>query len=407
MRSFAAHRMALSFMMIILAPLPTTLSASPKPRIGLWAPCEGDNKTLSSPEKIVAMLDFARRQGVTDIFLQVYRRNLAWYPSKIVPDTPYRQSWTVKNTDPLRTAIQEGAKRGIRIHAWFNVYWIGKERDAAILKKLGGDVITRDQKGRSLLEYENYVIPPPERGWYSYGEDGLWLEPGDDRVQKYLLSVFDEVASNYPGLAGIHLDFVRLPFTSPYLPGSYYAITRGIEFGYGTRSVERFAAKYQMNPRTMKRTVRNHQLWDQWRRDQITDLLRTIKASWTARKLDRLELSCAALPWPERSYFSSYQDWMRWLREGPVDFIVTMNYTLDSALAQNLSMMALGLARNARAWIGLGAYLFGEDDQSFSKQLRDTAHLAPPGIVLFSYDGLLKQEKVTRAAREIFKAIGD
>lgn len=371
-----------------------------KTRIGFWVPCEGSNQTLASPDKIIQLLQFAQRMGITDIFLQVYRRNTAWYRSKLADSQPFKDIYQSQKIDTLDFAIKEAHRRGIRIHAWFNVFWIGKDLNVTIVKKFGKDIITRDQKGRSMADYPNNLIPGQEGKWFSYGEDGYWLEPGDPRVQNYLLEIFQEVLQNYSDLDGLHLDFVRYPFANPYFPGSYYALTRGIEFGYGTKSVALFTQKMHLNPLKMERTVENHALWDQWRRDQISDLLTKLHQI-LKKKFSQTRLSCAVLPWPERSYFCSFQDWTRWVQGDEVDFVVTMNYSLDLHLSQFLSRMALGAGKPGHVWIGLGPYLFQKDSNRFASQMKSTLAMAPPGIVLFSYDALLEQKEVVQSLQKV------
>jgi uncharacterized lipoprotein YddW (UPF0748 family) len=118
-----------------------------------------------------------------------------------------------------------------------------------------------------------------------------------------------------------------------------------------------------------------------------------------------IKLSCAVLPWPERSYFSSFQDWTRWAKEGTVDFIVVMNYTLDLRLAEFLSRMAMSVAQRAEVWIGLGPYMFGEDAEGFEKEFQETLNLEPKGIVFFSYDSLLKQKGVVEAVKNTLRRL--
>ncbi|MBI1869611.1 MAG: family 10 glycosylhydrolase [Chlamydiae bacterium] len=380
----------LSFLFIL-----PCFAESPKTHLGLWAPCEGDNQTLSSKAKIIEMLDFASKLGTQDIFLQVYRGNRSWYPSKLADDKPFQEIQKKEKFDPIRFAIKNAHAREIRIHAWFNVFWVGKDLNIPVIKKLGKDAITRDQKGRSMVDYPGNHIPPPEGEWYSYGEDGYWLEPGDERVQKYLLGVVQEVLQNYPELDGIHLDYVRYPLTSPFLPGSYYAFHRGIEFGYGKRSVEWFKKETRLNPLSMARTPQNHMRWDQWRRDQITKLVAELHQI-LKQKYPSIQLSAAVLPWPERAYFSSYQDWSTWVEKGKIDFVVIMNYTLDLHLSWFLSKMALGAGPYGTVWIGLGPYLFERDAVGFEREWLETLNLSPRGIVLFSYEGLLKQKEVVK-----------
>ncbi len=403
MKQFVVRQIRLLLILMSIFLFHSSGQAKDSPRIGFWVPCEGSEQVLSNKDKIIKLLETSKKMGITDIFLQVYRRNNTWYRSKLASDIPFQTILKNQKIDTLAFTIQEAHKRGIKIHAWFNVFWIGKDLNVPIIKKFGKEIITRNQKGMSMTDFPNHAIPGELGKWFSYGEDGYWLEPGDLRVQNYFLALFQEALQNYPNLDGVHLDFVRYPFASPYLPGSYYAFARGLEFGYGAKSIERFQKKYGLNPVKMERTVQNHLLWDQWRRDQITSLLMQLRKI-ILKNSPKLVFSCAVLPWPERSYFCSFQDWTRWIQEGPVDFVVTMNYTIDQHLFMFLSRMSLGAGKPGKVWIGLGPYLFEKDAFGFSKQVQNTFAIAPPGIVFFSYDGLLDQKEVMQSLQKTLQS---
>lgn len=337
---------------------------------GIWVECEGTNQTLSTPQKLQEMVQLAKDTGINTIFLQIYRHNRSWYDSKLADSTPYKNC----GFDPLNYTIQEAHKNGIKVHAWINVFRIGKDLDAPIVQKLGRDVVTRDGRGRSLLI-----------------DGGYWLDPGDLGVQEYLLGVVREILDKYPQLDGIHLDFIRYPYIE-LTPGSQFSDHK--DFGYGKVSVERFKTQYGYSPLEMDLTDRERTLqWDTWRREQITGFIS--EAYKLAKKINsQIRVSCAVQPWTDRAYLVAYQDWHSWLENSIVDFAVTMNYSIDRKLVRQLSEIAVSLDGSPPVYIGLGAYLLLNSPNALYLQIKDCQELQVKGIVLFSYDAMLKNKDI-------------
>ena len=58
---------------------------------------------------------------------------------------------------------------------------------------------------------------------------------------------------------------------------------------------------------------------DDWRRAQVTGLVRRIREAARAKAPD-LELSAAVWAWPDRAYLSMFQDWRGWIDEELLEF---------------------------------------------------------------------------------------
>lgn len=361
-------------------------------RLALWIPCESHNDTLSSKAKIDEMIRLSEANDVRVLFIQVYRRNHSWYPSELAIDQPYRTFKQKEGFSSLPYLIREAHTRNIEVHLWFNVLRIGKDKNVPILKKLGVDVVTRDNRNRSILDYDSFQIPPPEDKYFSYAADGIWLEAADPRVSQYLIDVIAEALAYMPEADGIHLDFIRYPFVSPSAPGSYYE-GKGISFGYGKASVEGFRKKTGLNIFDMEHSKENALAWDTWRRTHISNLIRKVKKYLSNKNK---VLSCAVLAWPERIYFNSFQNWPEWIEKDLVDFVVVMNYSFDRQMVRYLSKMALGVGGPSKIWIGLGAYLLEGRLENLQGQILDSLKAGAQNIVLFSYDSLIKDDKMQK-----------
>ncbi|MEK6712012.1 MAG: family 10 glycosylhydrolase [Nitrospinota bacterium] len=358
--------------------------------VGLWVPAEGANATLDDAGKIRALAERARASGVTDLYVQVYRGGRAWYPTRLADDAPSRRA----GRDPLAHIIELAG--GIRVHAWINAFALARNREAPILKELGGEAILRDLHGRSLLDYP----PDGKPAWapgFGLGTPGIYLDPAHPGPRKRLAEIAAELARRYPGLAGVHLDYIRYPYALPISPGSRF--TPRLDFGYGKPSVERFRAETgRAAPLgAAPRSAADHQAWDDWRRLQVTETVQAVERALRAARREVL-LTAAVLPWADRAYLSAFQDWRGWLQAGLLDKAVLMNYTRDEALAAYISQGAAawrgrpGAPRPGRVAVGLGAHLFDGGPEPLWRQWGVAVRAGADGVVLFAYDTMLRPE---------------
>ncbi|MDP8219244.1 MAG: family 10 glycosylhydrolase [Candidatus Theseobacter exili] len=365
--------------------------------LSLWVPCESSNRTLDDPSKISDLIKYSKNNGIRRIYLQVYRGNRSWYKSKIADSTPFENCQKIHNVDPLKYSIKKAHENNIELHAWINVLRIARNTNAPILEELGENIITRDNKGRSLMSMKA-GLPEPENKYYHL-DYALWLEPGDPVVQTYIYRIVKEMLDNYPEIDGLHLDFIRYPFCNPYSAGSY---SHGISFGYGTESTEAFHKATGLDPIAMKLTRKNGQAWDDWRRGSVTAVVK--KISRLCKGINRnCKLSVAALPWGTRAYLSAFQDWQGWLEEGIIDFAVVMNYTIDLKLFRHITKASMAFGGQEKIHMGIGAYMLSDDPALFSEQISEAFDLKAREITIFSYDSILNNQGIRNEIRKTRK----
>ena len=334
------------------------------------------------------MIGRATSAGFNLLLIQIYRHDRAWFNSLLADTTPYRRILKQEKIDPLGYIITKAHQAGLEVHAWMNMFRIGKDRRAPVLKRLGDSVVTRDGRGRSLLLYAEKSLP----------DGGYWLDPGDRTVKKYLLDIIGEVIRKYPDLDGIHLDFVRYPYSAPH-GGSLWAGKR--DFGYGRESVARFKKWTGLDPLTMEFNRANCLAWDNWRRYQVNSFISAVYQS--AQKLrPSLKVSAAAIAWADRAYLSAFQDWRRWLEEGTVDFVAPMNYSTDSRFAGYLTSGAVAFRKQRQVYIGLGAYLLINNPPVLFQEITDCRRAEASGIILFSYDAMCRNPEIFQNIKNKF-----
>jgi len=269
------------------------------------------------------------------------------------------------------------------VHAWVNVLNLAANRQAPILLALGRAAVVVDQKGRSVLDYPELDVPPPDREWLRMGTPALWLDPAVPGVAERLAATFAELVRGYP-LDGLHLDYVRYPDTLPFSPGTQFGV--GLGFGFGEASRARFQAETGLVA-PFAASLGNAERFDGWRREKLGALVAAIASAARAER-PALRVSAAVIAERERAYRVDLQDWLGWLDAGQLDFAVPMLYTRDPTLLRYGVETLAGLARRRQLWVGLGSWLFAESPELAVSQLRVASTEAALGTALFSWDAI-------------------
>jgi uncharacterized lipoprotein YddW (UPF0748 family) len=351
---------------------------------GLWVRCEGSLRVLEHPERIAVLIDDARALGATDLFVQVYRGGRAWFDSSFADAGPYAALKQSTGADTLARLIDDAHAAGLRVHAWVNVLSLAANRNAPLVTALGRDAVMVDQRGRSVLDYPKLEVPQPDRRYYRMGTPAVWLDPGAPGVSEYLADTFSELIHRYPALDGLHLDYIRYPDVLPFSPGSRFGV--GLDFGYGEKTRERFRTETGLVA-PFGDSLANANAWDQWRRDQVTGLVGTLRESAQAQN-PAIELSAAVWTYADRAYLSQGQDWRGWIEDGLIDLAVPMTYTLDDRILRYHAEFAAGSRASSRIWIGLGSWLFSKKPQRAAEQVRMVRELGVSGLSYFSWDAI-------------------
>ena len=358
-------------------------SSQPDHSTGVWVSCVSEKDVLGSTVQIQELVSFARKAGLTTLFVQVYRADKAWFNSDTADASPYRKNRASAGKDTFQVLLDEAHAQGLEVHAWINTLTLSLNEQAPLLQRLGPDILTQDQRGRTA--FRGREQDPLDR--YYGRENQLFLEPGDDRVLDHLVKVVRELAGRYPSLDGIHFDYIRYPAEPPYIPGSRFNPV-GLSYGYGPRNVERFRQATGLDPHKVDWKVDESLAWDNWKRDQVTGLIRNLAAE--ARKAHPgIQISCAAMAAFDRAYSAACQDWGRWAREGIVDFVVLMSYSPDSRFVEQTARAAAGLTGSSdKVSIGLGAYLMEKNPARLKEQIQLGRSLKVRGLVLFDYTAI-------------------
>ncbi len=346
-------------------------------KIGLWIEAEGEVRPLSDKKEFKKLLDTLSKSKFTDLYVQIYRHNRSWFPSKVSDSTPYYENRR-KGFYPINKLISFSKKRGIKVHAWINALRVGENTSTPILEKVGEEGTLYDSKGTSLYSTkgEGAVGCRPDT-------PGIWLDPSNEEVRNTLVTVSKELTTRYPGLSGIHLDMIRTTF-----PYSENETTLCKQFLTKSELEEAKLLRSSLNEAEFKSELKQEDTSD-FKRQAVTDIVRHIR-----RNLDmtapQIELSAAVLANYTKAKCHASQDWKAWLDQGLVDNVVTMNYTtqIDRFSREFSPISEYGKKAN----VGVGAWLSLGDKNILIEQVKKVkateSTKGSHGIVLFSYANL-------------------
>ncbi len=366
---------------------------SPVARRALWVLAEGHARVLDDPERVPVLVERALALQATDLFVQVYRGGRAWYDAGMADPTPYRKVVDASGRDPLRELIGAAHAAGLKVHAWVNVLSLARNRDALLLEDLGPDVVQMDRHGRSLLDYPGFEVPQPDRRTLRMGTPGLYLDPAAPGLAPYLAAVYAELLQRYPGLDGLHLDYIRYPDVLPISPGSRFGV--GLDFGYGAATRARFQAETGLEA-PFGDVTQNASRWDHWRRERVREVVTSIASQARATR-PGLEVSAAVFSYMDRAYLSLGQDWRGWLEDGLIDLAVPMSYTTDNRLFRYHAEHFASLQEHERIIMGLGSWLFSSNPAGALEQMKIARRAGITHLALFSYDSIVASEALRNA----------
>ncbi len=355
-------------------------SAAEPPRRGLFVSVIQDPPVLSSRAEMEKLVDFSVKARINLLFVQVYRANLAWFPSSCADPSPYQEALKKTGVDPLAFLIAEAHKKGIEVHAWMNMLSLSRNERSFLLRKYGTGVLTRN------------VLP--KKSLRDYRIDGQYfLEPGDPRVRKELCRIVEEVARRYPQLDGVQLDYIRYPDAEPF-------------YGHTPVNEKRFSKETGSG-----RITEQSAQWRGWKRAQVTALLKLL-AERIRSVSPGIKVSATGCAPYCRAYEEAFQDWPSWVSCGIVDFVTLMDY---SPYPREFKRCILEVRDKISSWdkvnIGIGVYKLAGLPSTFNEEFGYCLRGNGLSYALFHYGSLLEDPALagamTAARRNAGRKVSD
>ncbi len=260
------------------------------------------DKLLGVPG-VASSLGDIRNANCNAVLPQVRRRADVCYPSAV--GEPFMSGLTPTNFNALQAMINAahdttGGKKRIEVHCWIVAF------------RTGTGALYAQHSNPSDLD--NYWMTCDANGQESADKT---FDPGHPKAQEHVINVVMDLVNNYD-IDGIHFDYIRFTDSTQ---------------GYNPTSVARFNARYGRTGQPASGDA----LFKQWRRDQVTAVVRKVYAKIQAVK-PWVKVSgsfICSTPSPKASTraeflkssaYLKYSDWDSWIQEGIIDFAAPMVY---------------------------------------------------------------------------------
>ncbi|MBA3944128.1 MAG: family 10 glycosylhydrolase [Herpetosiphonaceae bacterium] len=304
------------FVFALLLPWHSAAAAQPQLR-AFWV--DAFHPGIKSSAETDQLIHDAQRAGANTLIVQVRRRGDSYYRDSLEPIANDVQA----GYDPLADLIGKAHSQGLRVHGWV----------ASLPVWMDG----YNQPDPNHVWYKHGYNAPGSDNWFTQtdagargdcdgpGHCGYFLDPGHPDAADYTVNTVVHLVKQYD-LDGLHLDYIRYPTE---------------HFGYNPTSV----AHFQADTGRSDMPAYTDDQWTQWRRDQVTKLVKRIYLSMLAEK-PAMQLSVAAITWGDgptggdfhtsAAYRRTLQDWDSWLSDHYIDWALPMNYEAEARSDQRV-----------------------------------------------------------------------
>ena len=179
----------------------------PAPRNTIWVSSTASSDVIASRESIAQFADRAKQAGFDTVILYTKELNgHVVYPSKIAPRlAEHRGKKYNTDFDALETFIEECHRRGMRLHAAFDIFTEGNKLIPGV--GIGFDKRKSWQSVAYDIDEADKRIKRAPIGEFKQGIP-LWVNAALPAVQDYELSIIKEVLENYR-VDGVVMDRAR------------------------------------------------------------------------------------------------------------------------------------------------------------------------------------------------------
>ena len=364
----------------------TVIPYNPYEFKGVWI-----RPAYHSMEEITSVLDRIADAGINNIFIETYYHGQTIFPSRTMEEYGFiKQNPEFAGFDPLKIWIKEAHRRGIKVHIWFESFYVGNKPPETNPRYILA--VKPEWANYQKRNVDSDTIP------YSVSEhNGYFIDPANPDVQAFLYNLIDEIILRYRP-DGINLDYIRYP--QSLAPNySNYDMSN---WGYTKYAREEFQKMYDVDPIEL---VPSDYLWYQWniyRAGKITDFVRRVGR---LARMNGVTVTAVIFPNLQMAYDTKLQDWKTWSMNDFIDGFTPLLLTCDDKTAMNLMGNVLrNKSPRTKLYAGLFVTFMNGANSDLIKQIHAARRYALNGLIIFDY-AHLKDSYIEMLTQSIFKPI--
>ena len=331
-----------------------------------------------SRAEVVETLEDLKKIGINSIFLETYFHGKTIFPSDTMDKYGFNRQNQIFNTnDILAYYVQEAHKRGIKVHVWFESFYIGNVSPSSDEKNILAVKPEWGNKNKINAESTDPVFHPTEH-------KGYFLDPANPEVVEFLTELITEISAKY-AIDGFNIDYIRYPQT-PKNSEEFYETS---SWGYTKYAREEFKSFYDVDPINIKYNSQMWREWDKYRQNKINSYIKAVKEILKYRETT---ISAVIFPDEDQSKETKQQNWSKWAEAGYVDALTPLILTSDSKLSKKMMREVKKKAGgNTDVYPGIFVGFMDGEPEDLIRQIHNMRTLNLGGVVLFDYAHLDKK----------------
>ncbi len=330
---------------------------------GVWI-----RPTEKNADQIIATLDNLKANGFNSVFLETYFHGKTIFPSQ----TMNKYGFTVQNEifegfDPLDVWIKEAHKRDIKVHIWFQSFYVGNQSPDYNPSSI---LAVRPDWGNKTKKNAN----SPKATMSASEHNGYFLDPANPEVHEFLLDLLSEIIDRYKP-DGINLDYIRYPNA-----------TAGNDmnaWGFTEYARNDFKNQYGKDPIELTTSDVQWYDWNQYRRNNVTNF---IKQVGELGKEKNVYISAVVFPDRASALASKQQDWRTWSVNNYINGFTPLFLTYDSKMLASMMNDVMNVkSPQTDLYAGLFVTFMGGAPEDLIRQIYETRKMNANGVILFDY----------------------
>lgn len=337
---------------------------------GVWIrPTETNSLTIEHA------LNRIKDAGIDNVFLETYFHGKTIFPSKTMAMYQFiQQNEKYAGFDPLKVWIEEAHKRNMKVHIWFETFYVGnnnpKDNPQSIL------AVKPDWGNKTKRDFDSLTAVPS-----ASEHNGYFIDPANPDVQEFLQTLITEIIQTYHP-DGINLDYIRYP-QSMAAKFAGYDLSN---WGYTDYARNEFKLQYGKDPVDISYGDPLWAAWSRYRQDKVTAFVSRIS---TLTKANKTMLTTVIFPDRQKAMEVKQQDWRTWSALGYVDGFTPLLLTCDPETA---GVMMKDVISNKSACTKLFAGLFvtfmNGTTEDLLRQIHESRKDKADGVIIFDYSHL-------------------
>ena len=330
---------------------------------GVWV-----RPTETTKEQIITTLENLKDNGFNNVFLETYYHGKTIFPSK----TMNKYGFTVQNElfegiDPLKIWVDEAHKRGIKVHTWFQSFYVGNQNPNSNPTSILAQHPEWGNKTKKCADCEGATMSVSEH-------NGYFLDPANPNVQEFLLELLTEIISEYHP-DGINLDYIRYPNSNPRNDMAAW--------GFSEYARNEFKSSYGKDPVELTISDAYWYDWNVYRRNIITNFVRKVGE---LGKENKTYVSAVIFPDLASALSTKQQDWRSWSSNGYIDGFTPLFLTYDSKMLASMMNDVMNIkSTSTELYAGLFVTFMGGASEDLIRQIFETRKMNANGVILFDY----------------------